>query len=217
MPVGKRKYNPDAEHPIFRKGREAQPAGLFALFAMIGIAILFLCILVMFALSKPGDHLAGKNFPWLFYVSTPVILLCSWSINKTKRAFRTDNAALLLRYQSWTMALSILFCVLQYFGWQQLWHTGITMTTVGEEQSISSAGAYLYVLSGLHIVHLLGGLTLLFLSMNRLVNNREGMVQSVVYFSDKREGSRISALAMYWHFLGALWCVMFVFFLLCFL
>ncbi len=85
------------------------------------------------------------------------------------------------------------------------------MTTVDENNA--NGGAYLYVLSGLHVVHLLGGLCFLFAAMFRLVNNRADMVKAVVYFSDKREGGRISALALYWHFLGALWCVMFLFFL----
>lgn len=211
----KRKHDPNAEHAIFLKGRKAQPAGLFALFSIIGIAVLFLTILVMFAISAPARHLGGQNFPWLFYVSTPLILACSYTIEKTKRAFRTDNGEKLLRYQLWTFACSIVFCVIQYFAWRQLWTSGITMTAVNMDgsETISNSGAYLFVLSGLHVVHLLGGMGFLFSSMYKLIYNRTDMVRAVVYFSDKREGGRISALALYWHFLGGLWCVMFGFFL----
>lgn len=211
----KRKKVADTEHPIFRKGRAAQPAGLFAVFSMIGITVLFLAIMVMFALASPSQHLGGQQFPKLFFFSTPVILLCSYTIEKTKRAFHTDNSDALLKWQSLTLALSLLFCVMQFFAWQQLWETGITLTSVNANNVAqnSNGGAYLYVLSGLHVAHLLGGLCFLFAAMFRLINNREDMVKAVVYFSDKREGGRISALALYWHFLGALWCVMFLFFL----
>ena len=211
----RRKTVAQEEHPLWEKGRKAQPASLWALFSMIGIAVLFLTIMVMFAMSSPERHLGGQHFPKLFFFSTPVILLCSYTIEKTKRAFRTDNADQLLRWQTWTLLFSLLFCVMQYFAWNQLWSTGITLTGVNnsEQEVRSNGGAYLYVLSGLHVVHLLGGLGFLFSSMFRLINNREDMVRAVVYFSDKREGARISALALYWHFLGALWCVMFLFFL----
>lgn len=211
----KRERTADAEHPLFEKGRAAQPAGLFALFSMIGITVLFLTIMVMFALTSPSQHLGGQHFPKLFFLSTPVILLCSFTIEKTKRAFRTDNPEALLRWQTYTLMLSLAFCVMQFFAWKQLWESGITITDVNalSDPVKSNGGAYLYVLSGLHVMHLLGGLCFLFAAMFRLINNREDMVKAVVYFSDKREGARVSALALYWHFLGALWCVMFLFFL----
>lgn len=207
----KRKIQTEADHPIWEKGRKAQPASLFAVFSMLGITVLFLTIMVMFALAAPERHLGGQQFPKLFFFSTPVILLCSYTIEKTKNAFRHDNSAALLKWQTYTLALSLAFCVMQFFAWKQLWETGITMTQVND--SNSNGGAYLYVLSGLHVLHLLGGLGFLFSTMFRLINNREDMVKAVIYFSDKREGGRISALALYWHFLGALWCVMFLFFL----
>lgn len=208
----------DEELPVFEKGRRAQPASLFAIFSIAGITVLFLTILVMFALSSPARHLGLHEFPWLFYVSTPIILVCSYTIEKTKRAFRTDNAGALMKFQSWTLATSIVFCVVQFFAWRQLWQSGVTMQTVtaGGAEEISNSGAYLFVLSGLHVLHLLGGLGFLLAGMFRMIHRHEDMVKSVLYFSDKREGGRISALALYWHFLGALWCVMFVFFLWCF-
>ncbi len=211
----KRKKLADPEHPIFEKGRAAQPAGLFAMFSMIGITVLFLTIMVMFAFASPSQHLGGQHFPKLFFLSTPIILLCSYTIEKTKRAFRTDNSDALLKWQTWTLVFSLLFCVMQFFAWKQLWETGISMTTVNANAVAqnSNSGAYLYVLSGLHVAHLLGGLCFLFAAMFRLINNGEDMVKAVLYYSDKREGARISALALYWHFLGALWCVMFLFFL----
>lgn len=205
----------DPDHPIWEKGRKAQPASLWAVFSIVGITVLFLTIMMMFVLASPERHLGGQHFPKLFFLSTPVILLCSFTIERTKRAFRTDNSDDLLKWQLYTLALSFAFCVMQFFAWRQLWQTGITMTAVGENGTASTAnsGAYLYVLSGLHVVHLLGGLAFLFAAMFRVVNNRDDMVKSVVYFSDKREGGRIAALALYWHFLGALWCVLFLFFL----
>ncbi|HTF06500.1 MAG TPA: hypothetical protein VK826_20855 [Bacteroidia bacterium] len=192
-----------------------QQPSLFVFFAMIGIAVLFLTIMLMFALDGPSRHLGGQHFPKLFFLSTPVILLCSYFIEKTKRAFRNDNAGQLLNFQAYTLSLSLAFCIMQFFGWRQLWDSGITMNHVpanGAEIN-SNGGAYLYVLSGLHMLHVLGGLCFLFAAMFRLINHRGDLVKSVVYFSDKREGARVSALALYWHFLGALWCVMFLFFL----
>jgi cytochrome c oxidase subunit III len=207
----KRKIKPEADHAIWEKGRRTQPASLWAVFSIAGITVLFLAIMVMFAFASPRHDLGGQHFPKLFFLSTPVILLCSYTIEKTKHAFRHDDSSALLKWQMYTLALSLVFCALQFFAWQQLWETGITMTQVNDHTA--NGGAYLYLLSGLHVAHLLGGLCFLFASMFRVINNRDDMVKAVVYFSDKREGGRISALALYWHFLGALWCVLFLFFL----
>jgi cytochrome c oxidase subunit III len=213
MGATRKKASP--EHPLFQKGRDMQQPGLFVFFALIGITMLFLTIMVMFALDGPSRDLGGRHFPKLFFLSTPVILLCSYFIEKTKRAFRTDNSVQLLNLQSYTLALSLAFCVMQFFGWRQLWDSGITLdhVTADGAEIHSNGGAYLYVLSGLHVLHVAGGLCFLFAAMFRLINRRSDLVKSVVYFSDKREGARIAALALYWHFLGVLWCVMFLFFL----
>lgn len=207
----KRKNRTETEHAIWEKGRKAQPASLFAIFSMVGISVLFLTIMVMFALASPEQHLGGQHFPKLFFFSTPIILLCSVTIEKTKSAFLHDDSDALLKWQLYTLVLSLAFCVMQFFAWRQLWDTGITMTQVNDNNA--NGGAYLYILSGLHVLHLLGGLCFLFAAMFRLINNREDRVKAVLYFSDKREGARVSALALYWHFLGALWCMMFLFFL----
>jgi cytochrome c oxidase subunit III len=196
----------EQEHPIFEKGRRTQPAGLFAFFAMLGIAVLFITILVMFVLSAGSADLARGKFPWLFYISTPLILICSAVIEKTKKAFRNDEPDQLLRWFMWTMAASVAFCILQFFAWKQLWGSGITLYKVNGVTS--HAGAFLFVLSGLHVLHLAGGLCFLFMRMFALVNSRGDEVRTMIYFADKREGARISALALYWHFLAGLWVVM---------
>lgn len=196
----------EREHPVFEKGRRAQPAELFAVFAMMGIAVLFITLLVMFVLSAGTEQLSGGTFPWLFYISTPLIAVCSAVIEKTKKAFRDDVPDALMRWYMWTMGVSLAFCVLQFFAWKQLWSTGITLYEVNGETS--HTGAYLFVLSGLHVIHLAGGLCFLFARMFALVAGRGDEVKTMLFFADKREGARISALALYWHFLAALWMVM---------
>ena len=108
----KRKKRTEADHPIWEKGRKAQPANLFAIFSMLGIAVLFLTIMVMFALASPERDLGGQHFPKLFFLSAPIILLCSCTIEKTKNAFRRDDSDALLKWQSYTLA----FCLMQFFG-----------------------------------------------------------------------------------------------------
>ena len=49
-----------------------------------------------------------------------------------------------------TAILGLVFIVLQWLGFRQLWETGITLHGAG-------AGQFLFIIAGLHALHVLGG------------------------------------------------------------
>ena len=68
-------------------------------------------------------------------------------------------------------------------------------------QSFNSASSFLYILSGMHLAHLIGGLLALFVTFYRAVK--------IKYSADNYTGLKICVT--YWHFLGALWLYLFSF------
>jgi cytochrome c oxidase subunit 3 len=113
------------------------------------------------------------------------------------------------------LGLALIFAVLQFIGWRDLWESDITIYGVGgiPDDTGTPSGAFLFLISGLHLLHLSGGLIFLFLSMFKVVNVISDDVRGVLYFSDRLERTRLEMLAKYWHFLGGLWFLLFIYFL----
>ncbi|MDG2430971.1 cytochrome c oxidase subunit 3, partial [Flavobacterium sp.] len=96
-----------------------------------------------------------------------------------------------------TLALGILFVVLQFVGFGQIVENGYYFT--GSESSITTT--FLYIVTVVHLIHLAGGL----ISLLIIIYN---------HFKQKYNSSQTLGIelgAMYWHFLDFLWIYLFVF------
>ena len=100
-----------------------------------------------------------------------------------------------------TLALALVFLGAQLASGMQLLAQGI-----GTEAN--PHGSAFYIFMGLHGCHLIGGtgwLTYLYVGSRRLFEGTE---------NDLRKHRRIAgAAALYWHFMGVLWAVLFFFLL----
>ena len=96
-----------------------------------------------------------------------------------------------------TMLLGIAFVGCQLAGFAQLWNKGIDFRGSG-------AGQFLYVIAGLHAVHVLGGITVLVIQW---IRSQRKKVRSYA-------STPVEITATYWHFVDLLWVYLFVFFLL---
>ena len=100
-----------------------------------------------------------------------------------------------------TAVLGVAFLVGQFMGWGQLVAAGIHL--VGRDASAVS-GSFLYVISGLHGVHVVSGVIFV-------------LVVLVAVFKFKIHSKNLAQMEMcatYWHFLDGLWLYLFVFLLL---
>ena len=71
------------------------------------------------------------------------------------------------------------------------------------ELSRNSASSYVYIISGMHLLHLFGGILYLLVLLTKALRNK--------YNSDNY--LKIKGGAIYWHFLGGLWIYLFLFFI----
>jgi cytochrome c oxidase subunit 3 len=206
------------EEPEDRLGRLAaknHPLKNMVYFIIAGICMLFFTLMATFGFSNPAHFFAKHHFPKAFLISTLVIFISSFFMERMRRAFDRENGKALLNNLLIALGLALIFAVLQFIGWRDLWESDITIYGVGgiPDDTGTPSGAFLFLISGLHLLHLSGGLIFLFLSMFKVVNVISDDVRGVLYFSDRLERTRLEMLAKYWHFLGGLWFLLFIYFL----
>ena len=209
------KKREEPEDPIMRRAMKNHPLKNMIYFVIAGICMLFFILMVAFGFSNPAHFFAGHHFPKAFLVSTLVIFVSSFFMERMRKAFDREDGNALMNNLLIALGLAMVFFVLQFIGWKELWESDITLYGVGgiPDDTGTPSGAFLFVISGLHLLHLTVGLIFLYISMFKVVNVRSDSVKSMVYFSDRLERTRLEMLAKYWHFLGGLWFLLFIYFL----
>jgi len=136
--------------------------------------------------------------PHAFIYSTMVILLSSLTM------YLSFNAAKQLQYSKqrlylWlTLILGISFFVLQFYAWSILVKMGVYLINPNASQS------FIYIFTGVHLVHILVGLVLV---INSLIGSYRNSPPIKNLF-------RLEMTSIFWHFVDILWIYLYVFLLL---
>lgn len=180
------------------KARNGKSYKLILLFAMVSMTMMFAGLTSAFVVSKSrADWLKDFQLPSAFYISTLVILGCSVTFHLAKRAIKKDDQKTTTIFLLSTLALGILFVILQFVGFGQIVSEGYYFTGAGS----SITTTFLYVVTVTHLLHLAGGIiSLLIIIYNHFKHK---------YNSGQALGIELGA--MYWHFLDLLWLYLFLF------
>src|SRR4051812_1345568 len=126
----------------------------FTLWVAIGsIVMMFAALTSAYIVKKNQANWLEFDLPNVFWYSTAVILLSSVTIHLALKSFK---ARVMDRYRTMitiTAILGVVFITLQYFGFRDLEARNIALT--GPKSN--SAASFLLVITGLHMVHVLGG------------------------------------------------------------
>lgn len=180
------------------RARSAKSSKLILLFAMVSMTMMFAGLTSAFVVSKSRtDWLKDFQLPPAFFYSTLVIIGCSVTFHLAKKAMQKDNRKATTNLLLTTLALGILFVVLQFVGFGQIVANGYYFT--GAESTITTT--FLYVVTVTHLFHLAGGI----ISLLVIIYN---------HFKQKYNSTQTLGIelgAMYWHFLDFLWVYLFLF------
>jgi cytochrome c oxidase subunit 3 len=180
------------------KARTARSYKLLLLFAMISMIMMFAGLTSAFVVSKSRvDWLKDFQLPSAFFFSTVVIIGCSVTFHLAKKAIQKDNQKATTSFLFATLALGILFVILQFVGFSQIVASGYYFT--GAESSITTT--FLYIVTVVHLLHLAGGLIALLIIIYKQLKQKYNSTQTL----------GIELGAMYWHFLDLLWVYLFLF------
>ena len=178
---------------VFDSETKRQAAGQFGLgilclvlSMLFGAVVLLLLILRWNGGDWPADL---PPLPWQVWLSTGLLLGESVVLVRAQRV----SSLKAVRRAIWlSLVLAIAFMISQVWAWIA-WHD-----LVQGLQGRQIATASLYVASGVHVAHVLGGLVPL------------GMLLWYAGAWGDRQRSLLRLSAVYWHFLDAVWIVLVV-------
>ncbi len=167
---------------------------------LVSIAMLFAGLTSGYLVRRETGNWVRFEMPAQFWFSTAVILISSITMNMALAAAKKSKFDFLPKAVLLTFFLGILFIVFQVLSWRAL----IAANIYAMGSTSSASGSYLYIISGLHVAHILGGLIALLVVFFRAVNRK--------YTVSNYTGVKLCAT--YWHFLDGLWIYLFIFMLL---
>lgn len=139
--------------------------------------------------GRPDDALLGKP---LATFNTFVLISSSVTMVMALASIQRDNRKAFLWYLWLTSMLGIAFLGIKAFEYQHKLHEGITITS-------SLFGSFYYTLTGIHGLHMLGGLIF---NSYIMVNGLRGKYSSHSF-------ERVEYAGLYWHFVDLVWVILF--------
>ena len=166
--------------------------------AMISMVMIFGSLSSGYIVQKgdSSDWLSLQELdPNWFLYSTITIVISSFFLLIASVRVRKDLQISKLIF--FVFLLGLLFTYFQVSGWQELINQGVYFT--GKESNV--AGSWVYVMTLVHLGHLLGGLIALLVTSK---NASKGMYNAKNFLG-------YDLTATYWHFLGFLWIYLYFF------
>lgn len=151
---------------------------------------------LVFMASKGKGH--GLVLPDVFIYSTIALVVSSITLVLANKALRSGDFKKQRLFLWITFLMGIAFAILQFQGWSGLYQTGAVL--VNNNAAISM----IYVVSGFHLLHILGGLGMV---LNSLIGNYRNVSSQIAIF-------RQEITSIFWHFIDILWIYLYVFLLL---
>jgi cytochrome c oxidase subunit 3 len=126
----------------------------FTLWVAIGsIVMMFAALTSAYIVKKNQANWLEFDLPSVFWYSTFTIILSSVTIHLALKSFRAHMMDRYRLMMTITAILGVLFIVLQYLGFRDMEARNIAL--IGPRSN--SAASFLLVITGLHMVHVLGG------------------------------------------------------------
>ena len=186
------------EKDEFEKMRREKVGKPLLWISLISIIMLFAGLTSAVVVRKEDGNWLNFDMPDMFLYSTIIIVLSSISIHFALLFAKRNKVEAVKIPVIITMVLGLLFVVFQIMGYQELTDKGIFFTGPGH----NDAGSYVYLISAVHILHLVGGMVALSIVVFRALK--------ASYNSKNLLGLQLCST--YWHFLGGLWIYLYVFF-----
>lgn len=162
--------------------------------ALTSIVMMFAGFSSAFIVKRSQANWLAFDVPLIFWYSAAVIILSSVTIRLSQKAFIDRNIRKYKNYMLITLVLGLLFVLFQYIGFSDLWSQGITIT-----RNVSFS--FLYVLVGVHALHVIGGIVALLVLYIKSLSARRRQYSSVP----------IDLMNTYWHFVDFLWLYLLLF------
>lgn len=183
-------------------GDAPQMQGSSATIAKVGLGIFLAVVGALFTLlisaylgRMGGADWWGIPIPGLLWVNTAALAASSLALQWAKTEVRPDhrdrlNAALVTAF-----ATAVFFVAGQFLAWRQLISAGYVLAD-------NPSNSFFYMITGLHGLHILGGL---FVLGRTAIRARSAPLSARMLLS-------VELCVIYWHFMLVVWLVLFALF-----
>ncbi|MBK9734384.1 MAG: cytochrome c oxidase subunit 3 [Saprospiraceae bacterium] len=169
----------------------------FALWAaMASITMMFGAFTSAYLVKQAAGNWLEYSMPVFFYISTAVIVLSSITLHYSFSSFKAGNEKPYKYALVLSLLLGLTFVVLQYMGWTALFAKGVDLKG-------NVSGSFFYLISGIHALHVLGGIAAMIVALIHAFTLR--------FYQSEFRVNRFDLVINYWHFVDFLWVYLFIF------
>jgi cytochrome c oxidase subunit 3 len=157
--------------------------------ALAAILMFFMALVSAYIVRKgtSTDWQMVAPLPRILWLNTVVLLLSSFAIEASHRAWEREDAKAFRNWWTVATALGLLFLGGQWVAWREWAAAGVYLAT-------NPSSSFFYLLTAAHALHLAGGLAALLYVMTR------GWVRLRA-----SNGTAAEVAGIYWHFMDGLW------------
>ncbi|MCZ7910250.1 cytochrome c oxidase subunit 3 [Agrobacterium leguminum] len=183
-------------------GDAPQMQGSSATIAKVGLGIFLAVVGALFTLlisaylgRMGGADWWGIPIPGLLWVNTAALAASSLALQWAKTEIRPDHRDRLNAALVTAIATAVFFVVGQFLAWRQLISAGYILAD-------NPSNSFFYMITGLHGLHILGGL---FVLGRTAIRARSEPLSARMRLS-------VELCAIYWHFMLVVWLILFALF-----
>jgi cytochrome c oxidase subunit 3 len=177
-------------HGHYAPNAPASRTGLYMFLAVV--SSFFLLFSITYQTRATFQDWEAVREPAILWFNSGMLVLASIALHLATRAAKRDLASQLRLYLAAGTLLTVIFIAGQWLAWQQMLEAGLIARS-------NPANAFFYLFTGLHALHLLGGLWFLAVVLKQSFSAPQVTGLKL----------RVSLCATYWHYLLLVWAVLF--------
>ncbi len=155
--------------------------------ALAAILMFFMSLVSAYIVRKSSADWRAVLLPRVLWLNTAVLLLSSWALEASHRAWEREDAKAFRAWWAAATALGVMFLAGQLVAWREMAAAGVYLAT-------NPSSSFFYLLTAAHGLHLAGGLAALVYVLSR------------DWMRLRASGGVAAEVAgIYWHFMDGLW------------
>jgi len=165
-------------------------ASMTGLLVLLAASVMFFAAFTSAFFVRRGmsNDWVDTPVPGILWINTAVLIGSSLAIELARRALRSGKRTAFNRYWTAATLLGVLFLGGQYLAWRQLHAAGFYLAT-------NPSSSFFFLLTCVHAVHLVGGISAL-----SYID-----VQALLLRLGPGKRTAVDVSAYFWHFLDAIW------------
>jgi len=195
------------KHHWFKRIEQLHPYQTLIYLAMFSSGLILFFLTTSFVFSQSETSAFGQyKIPKSFIISSLILFGSAFLSERILPAYLAHDLKKTKINLAYTLILGLSFAAFQFKGWQELSKSGVDFTGL-------PAGSFLYLLSGIHLVHLAGAMIYALVLLLLIYNSEKDEVKTLVLLTNPYEKMKLELFVIYWKFIDIVWLILFGLFL----